>query len=249
MISIKSQRELQLMKEAGRIVGLVHKKMAEVVRPGISTLELDRIAEEVIRSNGATPSFKGYQGFPGSICTSINNMLVHGIPDHRILHDGDIISIDVGACYKGYHGDSAWTYAVGNVSDEHLKLMQVTRDSLFEGLKQVKAGNKVGDIAHAIQTYVESYGYSLPIEYTGHGVGKHLHEDPAVPNVGRPHTLETLKAGMCIAVEPMVFMGKPHCRTLTDGWGVVSKDGSWAAHYEHTVIVTEDGYEITTKED
>ena len=249
MISIKSQRALQLMKEAGRIVGLVHKKMAEVVRPGISTLELDRIAEEVIRSNGATPSFKGYQGFPGSICTSINNMLVHGIPDHRILHDGDIISIDVGACYKGYHGDSAWTYAVGNVSDEHLKLMQVTHDSLFEGLKQVKAGNKVGDIAHAIQTYVESYGYSLPIEYTGHGVGKHLHEDPAVPNVGRPHTLETLKAGMCIAVEPMVFMGKPHCRTLTDGWGVVSKDGSWAAHYEHTVIVTEDGYEITTKED
>ena len=249
MISIKSQRELQLMKEAGRIVGLVHKKMAEVVRPGISTLELDRIAEELIRGNGATPSFKGYQGFPGSICTSINNMLVHGIPDHRILHDGDIISIDVGPCYKGYHGDSAWTYAVGNVSDEHLKLMQVTHDSLFEGLKQVKAGNKVGDIAHAIQTYVESYGYSLPIEYTGHGVGKHLHEDPAVPNVGRPHTLETLKAGMCIAVEPMVFMGKPHCRTLTDGWGVVSKDGSWAAHYEHTVIVTEDGYEITTKED
>lgn len=249
MISIKSQRELQLMREAGRIVGLVHKKMKEVVRPGISTLELDRIAEEIIRNNGATPSFKGYQGFPGSICTSVNNMLVHGIPDHKILHDGDIISIDVGACYKGYHGDSAWTYAVGNVSEEHLKLMQVTHDSLFEGLKQVKAGNHVGDIANAIQKYVESFGYSLPIEYTGHGVGRHIHEDPAVPNIGRPHSLEVLKAGMCIAVEPMVFMGKPHCRTLPDGWGVVSKDGSWAAHYEHTVIVTKDGYEITTKED
>jgi methionyl aminopeptidase len=249
MISIKSNREIQLLKEAGRIVALVHKKMAEVVKPGISTEELDRIAEEVIRANGATPSFKGYQGFPGSICASINNMLVHGIPDKRVLRDGDIISIDVGACYKGYHGDSAWTYAVGNVSEEHLKLMEVTHNALFEGLKQVKPGNRVGDISNAIQTYVESFGYSLPIEYTGHGVGKHLHEDPAIPNVGRKGTLEVLKKGMCIAIEPMVFIGRPNCRVLPDGWGVVSKDGSWAAHYEHTVVITDDGYEITTKED
>lgn len=250
MISIKSPREIALMKEAGRIVALVHKKMKEVVKPGISTLELDRIAEEVILSHGATPSFKGYQGFPASICTSINEMLVHGIPDHRILKDGDIISIDVGACYKGYHGDSAWSYTVGEVSDPKvLDLMKVTEASLYEGLAQVKPGNRVGDIAHAIQTYVEAHGYSLPIEYTGHGIGTRVHEEPAVPNVGKAHTLEFLKKGMCIAVEPMVFMGKPHCRTLSDGWGVVSKDHSLAAHYEHTVVIVDDGYEILTKED
>lgn len=238
------------MKEAGRIVALVHKKMKEVVKPGISTLELDRIAEEVIRSNGATPSFKGYQGFPASICTSINNMLVHGIPDHTVLKNGDIISIDVGACYKGYHGDSAWSYTVGEVTDEKtLDLLKVTEEALYEGLAQIKPGNRVGDISYAIQKYVEARGYSLPIEYTGHGIGKCVHEDPAVPNVGRPHSLELLKKGMCIAVEPMIFMGKPHCRTLPDGWGVVSKDGSLAAHYEHTVVILSDGYEILTKED
>lgn len=250
MISIKSPRELELMREAGKIVARVHKKMKEVIRPGISTLELDRIAEEVIRSNGAAPSFKGYQGFPASICTSINEMLVHGIPDHTILKDGDIISVDVGACYKGYHGDSAWSYTVGEVKDEKiLDLMKVTEEALYQGLAQVKAGNRVGDIANAVQTYVEAHGYSLPIEYTGHGIGRHVHEEPSVPNVGRAHSLEHLKKGMCIAVEPMVFMGKPHCRTLPDGWGVVSRDKSLAAHYEHTVIVLEDGYEITTKED
>lgn len=246
MITIKSAREILLMKEAGRIVALVHKKMAEVIKPGISTAELDRIAEAVIRENGATPSFKGYEGFPSAVCTSVNNMLVHGIPDQRVLRNGDIISVDVGACYKGYHGDSAWTFAVGEISKEHAALMQVTHDALFQGLAQVKAGNHVGDIAEAIQSYVEAHGYSLPIEYTGHGIGTNVHEDPAIPNVGRAHTLQLLKEGMAIAVEPMVFMGKPYCRTLRDGWGVVSKDGSWAAHYEHTVIVTADGYTITT---
>ncbi len=246
MITIKSPRELEFMREAGRIVGLCHQKMAEVIKPGISTRELDRICEEIIRANGATPSFKGYEGFPSTVCASINNMLVHGIPDHRILRDGDIITVDIGACYKGYHGDSGWTYAVGNVSEEHLKLMKVTHDALFKGLEQVKPGNHVGDISHAIQEYVESFGYSLPIDYTGHGIGKVVHEDPAIPNVGRAGTAELLKKGMCIAVEPMVFEGKPYTRTLPDGWGVVSKDGSWGAHYEHTVIITEDGYEITT---
>ncbi len=249
MITIKSPREIELLKEAGRIVGHTHKVLQAAIKPGVSTLDLDRLAEKTITEMGATPSFKGYQGFPGSICTSINNMLVHGIPDHRILQEGDIISIDIGACYKGYHGDSAWSYGVGDIKPEHQKLLDVTRESLFKGLEQVKPGNYVGDIAHAIQTYVESFGFSLPIEYTGHGVGKNLHEDPAIPNVGMPHTLEKLKKGMVIAVEPMVFMGRPNCRTLPDGWGVVSKDGSWAAHFEHTVVITDEGYEITTKED
>lgn len=250
MISIKSPREIELMDHAGTIVARVHKKMKEVIRPGISTLELNRIAEEVIRENDATPSFKNYQGFPAAICASINDTLVHGIPDHTILKDGDIITIDVGACYKGYHGDSGWTYTVGNVTDPKvLELLKVTEESLYLGLEQVKPGNHIGDIANAIQTYVESFGFSLPEEYTGHGIGKSVHEDPYVPNVGKPGTLELLKKGMCIAVEPMVFMGSARCYTLKDGWGVKSYDHSWAAHYEHTVAITEDGYKILTKED
>ncbi len=250
MISIKSPREIELMDHAGTIVARVHKKMKEVIRPGISTLELNRIAEEVIRENGATPSFKNYQGFPAAICASINDTLVHGIPDHTILKDGDIITVDVGACYKGYHGDSGWTYTVGNVTDPKvLELLKVTEESLYLGLEQVKPGNHIGDIANAIQTYVESFGFSLPEEYTGHGIGKSVHEDPYVPNVGKPGTLELLKKGMCIAVEPMVFMGSARCYTLKDGWGVKSYDHSWAAHYEHTVAITEDGCRILTKED
>ncbi len=250
MISIKSPREIELMDHAGTIVARVHKKMKEVIRPGISTLELNRIAEEVIRENDATPSFKNYQGFPAAICASINDTLVHGIPDHTILKDGDIITVDVGACYKGYHGDSGWTYTVGNVTDPKvLELLKVTEESLYLGLEQVKPGNHIGDIANAIQTYVESFGFSLPEEYTGHGIGKSVHEDPYVPNVGKPGTLELLKKGMCIAVEPMVFMGSARCYTLKDGWGVKSYDHSWAAHYEHTVAITEDGCKILTKED
>ena len=250
MISIKSPREIELMDIAGSIVAKVHKKMKEVIKPGISTLELDRIAEKVIRENDATPSFKNYQGFPSAICASINDTLVHGIPDHTILKDGDIITIDVGACYKGYHGDSGWTYTVGEVKDPKvLELLKVTEESLYLGLEQAKPGNHVGDIANAIQTYVESFGFSLPEEYTGHGIGRSVHEDPYVPNVGKPKTLALLKKGMCIAVEPMVFMGKADCYTLADGWGVKSKDHSLAAHYEHTIAITDDGYRILTKED
>ena len=249
MISIKSPREIELMREAGAIVARVHKKMKEVIKPGISTLEINRIAEEVIRQNGATPSFKNYQGFPCAVCTSVNDMLVHGIPDHTILKDGDIITVDVGACYKGYHGDSGWTYAVGNVAPEVLKLMEVTEESLYKGLEQVKPGNHVGDISNAIETYVKSFGYGVPADYTGHGIGRSVHEDPYVPNVGRPGTMELLKKGMCIAVEPMVFMGSEKCYTLPDGWGVKSYDHSWAAHYEHTVAITDNGYEILTQED
>ena len=249
MISLKSPREIELMKIAGGIVGKVHKKMAEIIKPGISTLEINRVVEEIIRDNGATPSFKNYQGFPCAACTSINDTLIHGIPDHTILKDGDIITVDIGACYKGYHGDSGWTYRVGNVSAEVEKLLQVTEQSLYEGLAQIKPGNHIGDIAHAIQTYVESFGYSLPTEYTGHGIGKSVHEDPYVPNVGEAGTLEVLKKGMCLAVEPMVFMGSNKCYTLQDGWGVKSYDHSWSAHYEHTIAVTDDGYRILTKED
>lgn len=237
------------MDKAGSVVGLVHKHLKEIIKPGISTLQIDRICEEIIRENGCTPSFKNLYGFPGAVCTSVNEVLVHGIPDHRILKDGDIISVDVGACYKGYHGDSAWSYAVGNVKPEVLKLLEVTEQSLYEGLKFAKPGNRIGDIANAIQTYVESFGYSLPIEYTGHGIGKKVHEDPNVPNVGKPHTLELLKPGMCIAVEPMVFMGKPHCITLADGWAVVNRERSLSAHYEHTIVITKDAYKILTKED
>ncbi len=250
MITIKSKREIELMKEAGAIVAYVLKEIEKYIKPGVSTLELDAIAENMIRSKGAIPSFKGYEGFPASICTSINNMLVHGIPSAKaILHEGDIISIDCGAMKHGYHGDAAYTYTVGKIDPKHQKLLDVTKQSLYEGLKQVKAGNRVGDISHAIQTYVESFGFSLPIEYTGHGIGQNMHEDPAIPNVGLSGTLERLKEGMCIAIEPMVFEGRPHCRTLSDGWGVVSKDGSWAAHFEHSVVVLKDGYEILTKEE
>ena len=247
MISLKSPREIEMMDHAGTIVALVHKRMKEIIKPGISTYEIDKEAEKVIIENGGTPSTKGYQGYPAATCTSVNDMLVHGIPDkHTILKDGDIITVDVVVCYKGYHADSGWSYPVGNVAQEVLDFMKVTEQSLYLGLEQIKPGNKIGDIANAIQTYVEEKGYSLPIEYTGHGIGKSIHEDPYVPNVGKANTLETLKEGMTIAVEPMTFMGKPHCYTLNDGWGVKSKDHSLAAHYEHTVAVTKDSYKILT---
>jgi len=249
MISLKSKREIELMDKAGTVIALVHKRLREVIKPGMTTKQIDKICEEVIRENGCTPSFKGLYGFPGSVCTSVNEMLVHGIPGNEILKDGDIISVDVGACYKGYHGDSAWTFMVGNVKPEVKNLCKVTEEALYEGLKQVKPGNRIGDISNAIQTYVESHGYSTPIEYTGHGIGKAVHEDPYVPNVGKPHTGAILKVGMCLAIEPMVFMGKPHCYTMKDGWGVKALDHSLAAHYEHCVVVTEDGYQILTKED
>ncbi len=249
MITRKSKREIELMKEAGRIVAVAHKAVKAAIKPGISTLELDKIAYDTIISNGASPSFKGYGGFPASICASINEVLVHGIPDNTKLKDGDIISIDIGANYKGYHGDSAWTYAVGEVSEEAKKLMEVTKEALFQGLELVKPNNRIGDIGHAIQSYVESFGYSLPVDYAGHGIGTSLHEDPSIENVGRPNTKELIKEGMTLAIEPMVHVGKPFTKVLADQWTVVSKDSSLTAHYEHTVVVTSDGYEILTKED
>ena len=246
MITLKSQIEIETMREAGRIVGLAHEAVAKAIRPGVTTLELNAIAEKVIRDHGAIPSFLGYGGFPASICASINDVLVHGIPNHIRLKDGDIISIDIGAVYKGYHGDSAWTHAVGEISDEAKDLMKVTRESLFVGLQQAKPGNRLGDICHAIGEYVESHGYSVPVDYTGHGIGTELHEEPAIPNYGKAGRGILLKEGMTLAIEPMVHAGKPQTRVLQDDWTVVSKDGSLAAHYEHTIVITSTGYEILT---
>ena len=246
MITSKSKREIDLMRKAGEIVALAHQAVAEVIRPGITTGELDRIVEKVIRDHQATPSFKGYNGFPAAICASVNEVLVHGFPSKYALKEGDIISVDIGACYKGYHGDSAWTYAVGEVSEEAKHLMEVTKQSLYEGLKMVKAGVHLSDISNTIGEYFYSYGYSVPYEYTGHGIGANLHEDPAIPNYGPKGKGPILKAGMTLAIEPMVHRGKPFTKVLDDDWTVVTKDGSLAAHYEHTVLVTEEGYEILT---
>lgn len=227
------------MKVAGRIVALAHQEVSNHIKPGVSTYELDQIIEQVIRTNGATPSFKGYGGFPASACTSINEQVVHGIPDQAILlQDGDIISIDIGANYKGYHGDSAWTYAVGNVAPDILQLMKVTEESLFKGLEQATAGNRVSDISHAVQTHAEAFGYGVVREFVGHGVGKQLHEDPQIPNFGLPHKGPKLRAGMTLAIEPMINLGVRQVRVLDDNWTAVTIDNQPSAHYEHTIVVT-----------
>ena len=248
MINKKSREEIKLMRQAGNIVALVHQEMARVIEPGISTLELDKIAYDIIKKNKAIPTFLGYCGYPNSICASINEEVVHGIPSKdRILKEGDIVSIDIGACYKGFHGDSAWTYPVGNISEEAKRLLEVTEASLYYGLAQAKVGNRITDISHAIQTYVESFGYSVPRDYTGHGIGREVHEDPIVPNFGVPNRGPQLKKGMTIAVEPMVNAGLKETRVLNDDWTVVTADGKLSAHFEHTVVITENGYEIFTK--
>ncbi|WP_202081261.1 type I methionyl aminopeptidase [Caldalkalibacillus salinus] len=247
MIITKSSSELELMREAGRIVALTHQELAKAVKPGITTKELDAIADKVIRRYGATPSFKGYGGFPGSICASVNEELVHGIPGERKLNEGDIISIDVGAHYKGYHGDSAWTYAVGTISEEDKHLMRVTEASLYKGLEQVKPGARLSNISHAIQQHVENEHFSIVREYVGHGVGTNLHEDPQIPNFGPPERGPRLKPGMVLAIEPMVNAGSRYVKTLADNWTVVTQDKKNCVHYEHTIAVTEDGYEIFTK--
>ena len=247
MIYLKSKQEIALLREAGRVVAQTHQELKKHIKPGISTYELDMIAEEFIRSKGCTPSFKGYGGFPGSVCISINETLIHGIPSKSIiLKDGDLVTIDIGACYKGYHGDSAWSYVVGEGSEEVNRLMEVTEKSLFEGLNQAKPGNRVGDISHAIQSYVEANGYSLPEDYTGHGVGRDVHEDPVVPNVGLAGRGPRLKPGMVIAVEPMVNAGTSDTYTLDDGLTVKTADHKLSCHFEHTIAITEDGYEIMT---
>ena len=247
MIITKDQREIELMKEAGRIVALVHDRLKDVIVPGITTKEIDAISEAVIRENHATPSFLHLYGFPNSVCTSINDEVVHGIPSDVVLKDGDIISVDVGACYKGYHGDSAWSYAVGTISEEAKYLMETCEKSLFAGLAQVKPGNRLSDISHAIETYLTEHHCTTPKDYTGHGIGTDVHEEPAIPNYGKPGKGPRLKAGMTVAIEPMAHHGGCETEVLDDGWTVVTKDHSLAAHFEHTIVITDDGYEILTK--
>lgn len=247
MIKIKSEREIALLKEAGHIVALCHEAMKKHVRPGVSTWELNEICEKIILDNGATPSFKGYGGFPASVCTSVNEVVVHGIPSKKqILKDGDIIAIDIGACYKGYHGDSAWSYAVGKINPKDEQLMKVTHDALYAGLAVLKDGVHLGDVESAIGNYIAQFGYGIVDQFTGHGVGHELHEDPAIYNFGTAGTGPILKEGMVIAIEPMVNAGTKKVRVLADHWTTVTMDKSKSAHYEHTVIVRKDGYEITT---
>ena len=248
MITRRNENEVKLLRQAGKIVAMTHEYLKPFIKAGISTKKLDEMAEKFIRDQGAIPSFKGYGGFPGSICASINDVLVHGIPNAaHILKDGDIISIDIGANYKGYHGDSAWTYAVGEVSEEAKELMKVTEESLYKGLAQVKPGNRISDISNAIQTFVEAHGYGVPRDYTGHGVGSNLHEDPIIPNYGIAGRGPKIVSGMVMAIEPMVTLGDYHTKTLLDDWTVKTIDGKITAHYEHTIVVTDEGYEILTK--
>lgn len=248
MITLKSEREIALMREAGRIVALAHKTAKENIKPGLSTLALDNMIEKVIRDNGATPSFLHYNGFPASACISVNEVVVHGIPRKgQILKEGDIVSVDIGADYKGYHGDSAWTYACGEISNDAKALLDGTEESLFKGLAFAKAGNRLSDISHAIQVHAEGLGYSVVREFVGHGVGRNLHEDPQIPNYGFPHRGPKLKSGMTLAIEPMINLGNKEVKVLSDGWTTITRDKSLSAHFEHTILITDDGYEILTK--
>lgn len=246
MISIKSDREIELLRVAGNIVYQTHQYLKDYIKPGITTKEIDELGEKFIRSKGATPSFKGYEGYPGSICTSINEQVVHGIPGKARLKEGDIITLDIGACYKGYHGDSAWTYAVGKISDDKKYLMEHTEQSLYKGLEQVKPGNRIGDISHAVEEYATKHNLGVVKELVGHGVGTSVHEDPDVPNYGEKDTGPKLKKGMVIAIEPMLTLGSPDIVMLEDNWTIETEDYSPSAHFEHTVVVTDDGYEILT---
>lgn len=247
MITFKSEHEIELMREAGKIVASTHRKLAEAVRPGITTAELDAIAEKHIRAHGAIPAFKGYHGFPGTICASINEEVVHGIPSLRRLKEGDIVSIDIGACYKGYYGDAAATLPVGEISSQAAKLLKVTRESLYRGIAFAREGFRLSDISHAVQEYVESYGFSVVRSYVGHGIGTEMHEEPQVPNFGRPGRGPRLQEGMVLAIEPMVNAGTWKVETLEDNWTVVTKDKSWSAHFEHTVAIGEERPEILTE--
>ena len=246
MISIKSEREIELLRIAGNIVYETHKYLQPFIKPGITTKELDKLAEDFIRSHNATPSFKGYEGFPGSICTSINQQVVHGIPGNTKLKKGDIISVDIGACYKGYHGDSAWSYKVGEISGYLQDLLDHTEEALFKGLEQIKPGNRIGDISHAVEECANKYHLGVVKELVGHGVGTSVHEDPEIPNYGVAHTGPVLKKGMVLAVEPMLTLGSPDIVMLDDDWTIETVDYSPSAHFEHTVVVTDDGYEILT---
>ena len=246
MITIKSAADIARMREAGRISKDALLAGGRIVRPGVSTAEIDAEIERFIRSQRAIPSFKGYNGFPASACISINDEVIHGIPGHRKVQEGDIVSIDVGAYIGGFHGDNAATYAVGSISPEAERLIAITRDSFFEGIKFAKVGFRIGDISHAIQKFAESHGFSVVRPYVGHGIGASLHEDPEVPNHGSPGRGPRLTAGMTLAIEPMINMGEKEIRVLPDGWTVITLDGKPSAHYENTILITEGEPEILT---
>ncbi|MBW3041504.1 type I methionyl aminopeptidase [Prochlorococcus marinus] len=247
-VEIKSAREIEIMRKSSKIVATVLSEIRDLVKPGMSTLDLDNYAEKRIREHGAEPSFKGYHGFPGSICSSINNEVVHGIPSKtKIIKDGDLLKVDTGAFFNGYHGDSCITICVGKTSDKAIELSKVAQEALMLGIKQIKPKNKLLDIAGAIEDHVKSKGFSIVEDYTGHGVGRNLHEEPSVFNF-RTNDLPnvTLREGMTIAVEPIVNLGTKYCKTLRDGWTVITKDGNLSAQWEHTVLVTKNGFEILT---
>lgn len=247
MIIIKTQREIEIMRKAGRIVAGAHELVKKNIKPGISTMELDKMVEEYIRSCNAIPAFKGYNGFPASICTSVNEEVVHGIPSLSVkLKDGDIISVDIGAVFEGYVGDGAKTFPVGQIDSEKEKLIKVTRQSFYEGIKYAKPGFRLSDISHAIQSYAESFGFSVVRDFVGHGVGKKMHEEPQIPNFGSPGKGPRLQKGMVLAIEPMINAGKYHVNILSNDWTVVTLDGKASAHYEHTIAITDGEPELLT---
>ena len=246
-VTIKSEPEIEKMREACRLIAIVHDELGKALHPGMSTWEIDHMGEEMIRSFGCIPNFLNYNGYPASICVSVNNEVVHGIPSKkRIIQEGDIVSLDAGLIYKGYNSDAARTHAVGEISKEARQLIDVTRQSFFEGIKYAKAGNHLHDISAAIQAYAESYGYGVVRELTGHGIGRHLHEDPAIPNFKPVGRGIKLRPGMTLAIEPMINMGRPDVEWLDDDWTVVTADGSLSAHYENTILITEGEPEILT---
>ena len=246
MITIKSEDEIELMRKAGYLVSLTHQYLKPFIKPGIPTKKLDGLAEKFIREHDGIPTCKGYEGFPAALCVSVNDEVVHGIPGKRKLKNGDIVTIDMVIGYHGYQGDAAWTYAVGDISEEKKYLMKHTEQALYEGIKQVKPGNRIGDISHAVEEYAKKYHLGVVKELVGHGIGMEMHEDPEVPNYGKEKTGPKLKPGMVICIEPMLNLGSAAVGILDDDWTIVTEDGSPSAHYEHTVLVTNDGYEILT---
>ncbi len=249
MITIKTEEEIKLLKIAGNIVYQTHQYLKDKLEPGMTTNEIDKLAHDFIISQGATPSFLGYEGFPNATCISVNDEVVHGIPSNKVIKKGDVVSIDIGACYKGYHGDSAWTYYIGkNIKSDIQRLMEGTKEALYAGLRQVKEGNRISDISKAIESVANKYHLSIVRELVGHGVGKSVHEDPDVPNYDTGFKGPMLKAGMVIAIEPMLNLGTRFVVLEDNDWTVSTYDGKPSAHYEHTVLVTKDGYEILTGE-
>lgn len=246
MIELKSKAEIKAIAEAGRIVASAHKLVAELIRPGITTLELDREVQKLIESEGGTPSFLGYRGYPASTCISIDEVIVHGIPDSRKIKEGDLVSVDIGVYKNGFHGDAARTHLVGKVSKQKQQITEVVRQALAEGIKAAKPGGRLSDMSSAIQKYAERHGFSVVRDLVGHGIGRNLHEDPQVPNYGEPGHGPILKPGMVMAIEPMINAGTYEIETLEDGWTIVTADRKISAHWENTIAVTEDGIEILT---